>query len=266
MQLPRIQAFEFTDLPWWPGFLRGLLTDFLQTYTRLVRPFHTKLDLILRATDAAGVDDIVDLCSGAGGPWLGLGDDIQSASGRRLRVLLTDRYPNRGLGQRFESVDGVSYHPESIDARSVPRELAGTRTIFDGFHHFPPDEARAILQDAVSQRQPIVVFEILRRTPGNLLTMTLAWIHALLLTPLVRPFSIVRLLLTYVIPLAPLLIAWDGSISTLRCYTPAELLAMARDTQGGKTYRWEAGEYQQAGMFPVTYLVGYPEGDESPTP
>lgn len=259
MRTPRLQAFEFSDLPWWPGFLRRLLTDFLQTYTRLVKPFDRKTDLIVRATEVSGSNRIVDLCSGAGGPWLDLGNQLARESGKTYDVLLTDKFPNRSAAQRFERVLGIHYHAEPIDARAVPARLAGTRTLFDGFHHFPPEQALEILENAVAHGQPIVVFEILRRTVGDLIPMLFAWVHTLLLTPWIRPFSVARLCLTYIIPLAPLLITWDGSISVLRCYTPAELLEMAGSVKGGQDYHWEAGEYKKAMVFPVTYLVGYPK-------
>ncbi len=49
----------------------------------------------------------------------------------------------------------------------VPRELKGFRTMFTSFHHFPPEEARAILQNAVDAGEGIGIFEITRRAPSN---------------------------------------------------------------------------------------------------
>ena len=51
-----------------------------------------------------------------------------------------------------------------MDATHVPRELAGLRTLFNGFHHFRPLDATAILADAVRARQPIAIFEASRRS------------------------------------------------------------------------------------------------------
>jgi len=39
----------------------------------------------------------------------------------------------------------------------VPDELTGFRTIFSAFHHFRPEEARAVVADAAHQRQGIAV-------------------------------------------------------------------------------------------------------------
>jgi len=72
-----------------------------------------------------------------------------------------------------------------------------------------------------------------------------------------------RALMTYVLPVAPAMFAWDGTISTLRTYTADELLALA---QGVSTdnYDWEAGRFDVPGPYgpmPTTYLTGVPRQD-----
>ena len=42
----------------------------------------------------------------------------------------------------------------------------------------------------------------------------------LLVTPLIRPFTLSRILWTYLLPLVPLTCWWDGIVSQLRAYTP----------------------------------------------
>ena len=254
--MKRRQLFEWADLPWWLPMFRRLLTDFLQLYVRVIRPYDAYADRMAAAI--AATDRVVDLCSGAGGPWPALAEDLRRRTGRALRVTLTDTAPDPEILQRFAGEDGVTFHPDPVDARAVPRDLAGARMLFNALHHFPPDEAQAILQDAVRARQPVLSFDILRRTVRDLIPMIFAWVHVLLLTPWVRPFSWTRLLLTYVFPVAPITIAWEGVVSILRCYTPEELLAMAASVDGGDTYTWSAGADRKAGLFPVTWLVGVP--------
>jgi hypothetical protein len=156
----------------------------------------------------------------------------------------------------------VRYHPTPVDAVAVPETLTGIRTLINGFHHFPPDSARAILQDAVTRRAPIVILETLQRSRRNVASMVAIPLVVLGLTPRIRPLSLQRLALTYLVPLAPALIAWDSAVSIMRCYTPGELLAMANSLEGPR-YVWEAGSYRYRAM-PVTYLIGYPapEGDQ----
>jgi hypothetical protein len=134
--------------------------------------------------------------------------------------------------------------------------LVGLRTLFNGFHHFPPDGARQILRDAVSSGQPIAVFEMLERSWPYLAFQLLAPLLVMIITPKMRPFRLSRILLTFVIPVIPLCMLWDSLVSVLRCYTAQELLAMAAGLEGER-YVWDAGTYRR-GVLPVTYLVGYP--------
>lgn len=159
---------------------------------------------------------IVDLCSGSGGPWWHLGPQLNSLARRQVPVLLTDKYPGEQGRSNFPGQAAIKFHPAPVDATAVPPQLQGMRMLFDGFHHFAPATAGAILRDAVQAKQPIVVMELLRCSPRVFLALLFSPILVWLLTPWIRPFSISRLLLTYIIPLAPLLILWDTLVSVLR--------------------------------------------------
>ncbi len=253
----RYHLFEFTDLPRWPAALRRLLTDYLQTGVELSQPFRPRNDLLVRAIREAGTCQVVDLCSGGAGPWGKLIRDLQKQTGQPVCVVLTDKFPDPEAADRLQFVDGIRYHLESIDALAVPAELAGVRTLFNCLHHFRPEQVRGILQDAVNQRRPIVVFEALQRSWRELVRIHRTPYFVLTVTPRIRPFSWFRLLFTYLIPIGVLVIWWDALVSTLRCYTTLELLEMAHSLNGAD-YTWEAGTYYQNGV-PVTFLAGFPQ-------
>ena len=126
--------------------------------------------------------------------------------------------------------------------------------MFTSFHHFSPEEARAILQNAVDAGEGIGIFEITRRTPSTIALM-LAWALMLFLcTPWIRPFRWSRLLWTYVVPIIPLVWAFDGIVSCLRTYRPEELQEIV-DRLEPSQYQWEVGELS-TGKVPITYLIG----------
>jgi len=80
-----------------------------------------------------------------------------------------------------------------------------------------------------------------------------------LLTPLVRPFRWSRLLWTYVVPVVPAMLLFDGIVSCLRIYRPEEMKAMALEA-GGDAFDWEAGtDYPPGSAIPVPYLIGTPK-------
>jgi hypothetical protein len=259
----RHQLFEFSDLPCWPGVLRTYALDYLRAVAERFHPVSPKIDVLLRAMDVGGTDQIVDLASGVGGPWPHLAAEIAGRRGRSIRLLLSDKYPPANVESELAAIPGASYVRESVDARHVPKRLAGLRTFFNGFHHFPPDEARQILQDAVRNGQPIAVFEMLERSWSYFAFQMLAPLVVMIMTPKIRPVRLSRILLTFAIPVIPLCMLWDSLVSVLRCYTTQELLAMTAGLEGER-YVWDAGTYR-LGVLPVTYLVGYPSPDDGAT-
>ena len=172
---------------------------------------------------------------------------------------MTDKFPNVvALAAAAQSdPQRLSFLPDSVDATAVPKDLVGLRTMFQLLHHFPPQTAQAILQDAVDNEQGIALFEVTQRRILGVVMALLIPFLVLLVTPLIRPLRIGRLVLTYVLPLAPLMITWDGFVSTLRSYTPAELTAMTQSLTGPR-YHWSQG-HAWKGLQKISWLIGYPE-------
>jgi hypothetical protein len=182
---------------------------------------------------------------------------LEEAIAAPMPVTLTDLHPHRAAYARLAAASegAVSGELEPVDARAVPSRFAGLRTLFDGFHHLRPDDARAVLADAHRRRQPIAIVEGTRRSLAAVVAMLFVPLMVLAVTPLIRPFAWSRLLLTYVVPIVPLLVLWDGVVSCLRGYRPAELRALTAGLDD--RYEWDVGEYQRHGAV-VTYLLGAP--------
>lgn len=254
----RLQLVEIEDLPWCPRFLRDFATDYLRfifNLTHQYRPAGTLLKSLLRRH---GRRSIVDLGSGAGGPWHGLVAQVQLTGEHSVNIALTDKYPSatgHALLDRFD--ERLTYVRYPVDATQVPARLSGLRTMFTAFHHFDPVSAEAVLRDAARQREPIAIFEVTQRSTVALLTVAISPLLVLLVTPLITPFSWKRVLFTYVLPAIPLFVLFDGIVSCMRSYSPQELLqiAAAADVPG---FAWEAGTLATNTPLPVTYLVGYP--------
>jgi hypothetical protein len=249
----RLQLFEIHDQPWCPPSLRDALTDFLQFTINLGRSYAPIVPMLRDAITRTGATRVVDLCSGAGGPWRAwLREPRGMAPGFGMRVVLTDKYPNR-LAQS----GSLPFHAVPVDATAVPEQLDGFRTLFTSFHHFRPGEARAILADAVRRGQGIGVFEISRRAPLEIAVIALTWLAVLALVPFIRPLRWSRLAWTYLAPVLPIVGVFDGVVSCLRTYSPTELRELLR---GLDTYDWEVGETRgRWSPLAVTYLVGVPK-------
>lgn len=259
----RIHLFEFMDLPWYPHTFRRIQTDYLQFVGTQGSAHKYLIPLLQKAMQHAGTSEIVDLCSGGSGPWVRLQEQFEKA-GFPVRITLTDKYPSPEAVDKWAHASraGIVYHPEPVDAMQVPAGLKGMRTLFEGFHHFKPEQASAILRDACEQRVAIGVFEISLKPPFGIVLLALSplmtLVSYLLLTPFIRPRTWARLFWTYLAPVVPLATCWDGVISLLRGYKPRDLEALTRPFQGAD-YAWETGLAPTGTpIFEYTYLIGYP--------
>lgn len=254
--MTRLDLPEIADLSGCPEWLRGAMMGYLRIVMERMRIYDAAAPVIASALRRAGIDRIVDLGSGAGGPWPALAGRL-SELGVPARVILTDIDP--GAPARFApDGPGVTYHPEPVSALSVPGSLGGMRTMFTALHHFEPDEVRALLTDAQSAGVPFAAFEVTRRSSGGLLVPLSVPFLALVYMPLVRPRSALPLLLTYLPPLVPLALGWDGLASTLRSHTAAELRRLIEEI-AAPDYAWRVDQLRVPGLpIRVLQLLGEP--------
>jgi hypothetical protein len=257
--MKRLHLLEIEDQAWCPNGLRDALTDHLQFALAQTRTYAPAIPVLASALRRAKARCIVDLCSGGAGPWPWLHPAL-THEGLSVTVCLTDRFPNLEAFRRstLRARQSITYHPLPVDATQVPEGLSGFRTLFTSFHHFGPEQARAILADAVRQRQGIAIFEATYRHLSNLVLMLPAPLAVLGLTPFIRPFRWSRLAWTYLLPVAPLVTLFDGVVSCLRTYTVQELRNLTASLETHH-YLWDVGRLKpKLTSVPITYLVGVP--------
>jgi hypothetical protein len=259
--VPIARLFEIHEQPWFPQFLREQFVDSLQMNLEVMNTYQPIATLLRSRLEECGSERVVDLCSGAGGPWPSLVRQFEKHGAVAPEVLLTDKFPNTAKLQDVDSLvtNRIHFVRDSIDATQVPRSLRGFRTLFSSFHHLNPDQARGLLQDSVNKRQAIGVFEAPALHILTLLYILLIPIGTWLFVPFRRPFRWSRLLWTYLIPVIPLVLFFDGVISCLRAYSVGELQEMTSEIES-TGYRWEVGEQAGGlGRLRITYLIGCPQ-------
>jgi hypothetical protein len=263
--MPRIGAPELEDYPWFPARLRDALTGYLRVAADTLRLSAVAVPFVEEAMSAAGTRRIVDLCSGGGGPVMSLAKRLHARAGGRVSVVLTDKFPNLGAFARAEQeFPGiVSSRSESIDATAVSDDLDGVRTIFSALHHLPPELARAVFADAAKKRQPILSFEFVERSlQGVAITLLNPWL-TLLFMPFVRPRRIDNFALTYLLPILPAMVTWDGFASCLRAYSPSELRELVAPLgDANYTFRVERRRLPWSPLY-VTCVIGLPVAQAS---
>ena len=255
-----MRLFEIHEQEWFPQFLRDEFVDQLQMILDVTNTYRPIAKLLRKRLQQCGAERVLDLCSGAGGPWPSLVRDFENSGAQPPEVLLTDKYPCTRKPDNREGASARRIHflSHSVDATQIPEHLDGFRTLFSSFHHLKPHEARSLLEDSVRRGRGIAVFEAPARRALTLVSLLFIPIAAWLFVPFRRPFRWSRLLWTYLIPVIPFVLFFDGLISCLRAYSPEDLREMTRGLANGE-YRWEIGE-KSGGLLPlrVTYLVGCP--------
>ena len=268
--MKRLELFEFEDFHWLPGTIRSGITNLIQVLHRLTGTSKVLAQLILKIKSKYDFEQIVDMGSGSGGA---MPDTIrlvnESVPGGDIKLVLTDYYPNseavRAINARQSSV--ISYQETSLDARQLETAPPGLKTMVASFHHMSPTVAREMLQSAQKNKQPLLIYEIAKNNVPVLvwclllpLSLVILILMSLVLTLFVRPMTLSQLFFTYLIPVIPLIYAWDGQASLMRTYTFKDVEKLLGASMDSEDYVWEIEDAstidgKQAKGY---YIMGYP--------
>ena len=258
--MPRIHAFELEDQTWMPSVIREAGMAYLRFVAEKLGVAEHIRPIVDAALERSGEREIVDLCSGGGGPMLSIAESLQH-NGSGVHVTMTDLYPDPGGMQlaNDRGGPGLRYDGEPLDASNIPSDRTGLRTLFNAFHHLRPELAQGVLASAVKGRRPIAVVEVLQRKPLAVLGILFTPIVSLFVVPFLRPFRLAWIPLTYLLPVIPFFILWDGIVSCLRIYDEQELLALASAADPDDTFDWEVQIIpMDPAPVPGIALVGIP--------
>jgi len=186
--------------------------------------------------------------------------------GTDLRLWLSDLHPSPQVIRKFEEGgnEDIKYWPESINATDLGKAPDGLKTMVNCFHHMPPKVAKNILRSAQENAQSLIIFEIAENKIPTLIwwlflpiSMVILFVMSLFMTPFVRPLTPAQLFWTYIIPVIPIIYAWDGQASLVRTYTFDDIESMLPDHL--ETYVWKMESAQKAdGKKLGYYILGMP--------
>lgn len=259
--MKRIHLFEFEDFSWFPNWVRICMTRLIVVMHKILGTREELAELIAKILKETNSSNIIDLCSGSGGPMLDIVQILNKKHGlKNINLTLTDLYPDLATAKGINHQDGnkISYQTNPVNATNVDYAIAGLRTMVGSFHHMTPSNAKRILESSLKSRQPICIFEI----SDNSFPIFLWWIAlpinfmmCLFITPLVRPLTWQQIVFTYLIPIIPLCFAWDGAVSNARTYTLSDMDKLLEGLES-EDYKWEKGLIK--GKSKKLYLLGLP--------
>lgn len=262
--MKRIHLFEFEDFAWFPQWLRRCMTRLILVMHDILGTGKKVAGLLAKILRESNSLNIIDLCSGSGGPMPEVLQILYDKYNmENVNLTLTDLYPDLETAKNINNQkgDNIKYLTTPVDATDINARTDGVRTMIGSFHHMSPQNARNILVSAQKSRNPICIFEISdNSTPIWLwwIAFPINFIMTFFITPMVRPMSWQQLFFTYIIPIIPICFAWDGAVSNARTYTLNDLDEILDKVESDNNdYKWEKGAIE--GKTRQLYLLGIPK-------
>ncbi|KAI9844009.1 MAG: hypothetical protein M1837_005944 [Sclerophora amabilis] len=287
---PRIHFYEINDQSWLPPYIRQKVQSCLTLAWTLKLPLIQSLSpaqLVSSTLLRVLAGDVtkytfVDFCAGAGGPTptierdlnrrltrsSGVGGRERAADGKGewktdpgVQFLLTDIHPHlEAWEEAAKKSDHLGFIRESVDAANAPRDLidAQGKKVFRlfnlAFHHFDDPLARQILKNTIETADGFGIFELQDRTVSSLLTIFIMGLLFVLITPIFFWRSPGHLLFHYIIPVIPVVLIFDGYISSLRTRSVDEVLGLL-DGKAAQTAGWKFTSGSEMHTWPIGHMI-----------
>ncbi|WP_062059880.1 hypothetical protein [Aquimarina longa] len=266
--MKRIELFEFEDFDWLPKIIRTGATNLIIVLHKMMGTAEVITELVLTIHKKYKFSQITDLGSGSGGPMPEVLNKIHNINKHSsIRLMLTDLYPNPKIVQKInaQKLENITYNEQSVDATTIGKAPAGLKTMIASFHHMRPAIAKKILQSAQENEEPILIYEIAKNNIPVVvwwlllpISLTILMIMSLIMTLFVRPLTFTQVLFTYLIPIIPIVYAWDGQASLMRTYTKKDIEGLL-DVDENIRYHWDIADAQKTnGKNLGYYIMGYP--------
>lgn len=200
---------ELEDTDWFPNILREQQLGYIGWLVRILDMYRPIVRILPEWIKQSNLYHVQDLCSGSGEPMISISESFPE----QISVSISDKFPP----DKPESKRSLNYIPKSTDVLTLNFESQKYYTMFNAFHHFDNADQKDIICRIIESRAPFCFVEILE---PNLFTMvkviTVNTFGQLLLAPFIRPFSLKRILLTYILPVNLFTTTYDGVISVLK--------------------------------------------------
>ncbi|KUI53053.1 hypothetical protein VP1G_00552 [Cytospora mali] len=204
------------------------------------------------------------------------GHGIRKATGGPVQFILTDLHPHiENWSQAATQSPNLHFSPDPIDASNAPTDLltnhintklspsiTQTKKPFRlynlAFHHFDDPLARSILRNTVETSDGFAIFELQDRSFRGFFSCCLLGIGVLLLTPVYawRWRSPGTLFWSWIIPVLPFVLVFDGWMSAMRTRTADEVEALLRTCGADKREleKWQVKSGSVLHLPPVAYV------------
>lgn len=197
---------ELEDYPWFPSYLRKMQLEYvgwISVQLELYRP-------ILKEIIKFPSNQWIDLASGSGWPAFYL----QKNATHQIHYTLSDLYPDSVSNEVKKQVE---VEPASLDLNKFQPLNGKQYSLFNAYHHFSSAQQKQLIKKMKEAKASCIIAEVLEPSLLSFIQVTLA---AFIVQPLtawtIRPFSFLRMITTYLIPVQLVTVAWDGWLSVIK--------------------------------------------------
>ncbi len=125
--MKRQHLIELHEQNWCLSSIRNGVRDMIQFISTTMPTYSGIIPQLKRAVKKSGTREVIDLCSGAGGPWKRLIESIPDNKNSIQKITLTDLFPDH---KKFKDIknsakDLIDYSTSAVDATNVPEKLKG---------------------------------------------------------------------------------------------------------------------------------------------
>lgn len=200
---------ELEDYPWFPSNLRKMQLEYVGWISVQLKLYRPLLKEIIKFPS----NQWIDLASGSGWPACYL----QKNTSHQIHYTLSDLYPD-SVSNEVKKYLEVEH--ESLDLNKFQPHNGKQYSLFNAYHHFPSAQQKQLIKKMKEARASCIIAEVLEPSLLSFIQVTLA---AFIVQPLtswaIRPFSILRMITTYLIPIQLVTVAWDGWLSVFKSKT-----------------------------------------------
>ena len=197
---------ELEDYPWFPSYLRKMQLEYVGWISVQLELYRPILNEIIKFPS----NQWIDLASGSGWPAFYL----QKNASHQIHYTLSDLYPDSVSNEVKKQVE---IEPESLDLNKFQPQNGKQYSLFNAYHHFSSAQQKQLIKKMKEAKASCIIAEVLEPSLLSFIQVTLA---AFIVQPLtawtIRPFSFLRMITTYLIPVQLVTVAWDGWLSVIK--------------------------------------------------
>ena len=120
----RFHAFELEDQGWFPEVVRDAGVAYLRAGADWTGQVENIRPVVESALERSGETEILDLCSGGGGPVISIARRLRE-QGRDIRVTMTDLFPSVSAQAVVAAETHLHYDAQPVNATAVPANRDG---------------------------------------------------------------------------------------------------------------------------------------------